>query len=126
MLRRRYGQPVRPHYIRPLHRSIGRARSSVVEHTLHTGGVVGSNPTAPTIRPREWQGWSRSDLEVARLEARDAAHLGPVGELDLAALAADHALTLHVGEDAVDVHRRLARDVGDLLLRERLEHVAVA
>ncbi len=33
------------------HRSIGRARSSVVEHTLHTGGVVGSNPTAPTIIP---------------------------------------------------------------------------
>ena len=29
---------------------IGRARSSVVEHTLHTGGVVGSNPTAPTMR----------------------------------------------------------------------------
>ena len=27
-----------------------RARSSVVEHTLHTGGVVGSNPTAPTMR----------------------------------------------------------------------------
>ena len=24
------------------------ARSSVVEHTLHTGGVVGSIPTAPT------------------------------------------------------------------------------
>ena len=27
------------------------ARSSVVEHTLHTGGVAGSIPAAPTISP---------------------------------------------------------------------------
>ena len=30
-----------------------RARSSAGEHTLHTGGVVGSIPTAPTIYPPE-------------------------------------------------------------------------
>lgn len=28
--------------------AFGRARSSAGEHTLHTGGVVGSIPTAPT------------------------------------------------------------------------------
>src|SRR3546814_1681541 len=29
-----------------------RARSSAVEHTLHTGGVTGSIPVAPTMTPR--------------------------------------------------------------------------
>src|SRR6187397_2931148 len=30
-----------------------RARSSVVEHTLHTGGVAGSIPAAPTSSPAQ-------------------------------------------------------------------------
>ena len=33
-----------------------RARSSVVEHTLHTGGVAGSIPAAPTINALEIKG----------------------------------------------------------------------
>src|SRR5438270_3946658 len=37
-----------------------RARSSVVEHTLHTGGVVGSNPTAPTSFGRRFGAHGRS------------------------------------------------------------------
>ena len=39
-----------------------RARSSVVEHTLHTGGVAGSIPAAPTIKPLEYMGF----LEIWR------------------------------------------------------------
>jgi DNA-binding protein HU-beta len=31
-----------------------RARSSAVEHTLHTGGVTGSIPVAPTMPSRIW------------------------------------------------------------------------
>jgi hypothetical protein len=31
-----------------------RARSSAVEHTLHTGGVTGSIPVAPTMAFRPW------------------------------------------------------------------------
>ena len=34
-----------------------RARSSVVEHTLHTGGVASSILAAPTIKPQEKQGF---------------------------------------------------------------------
>src|SRR5215470_16590244 len=34
---------------RPANCSLGRARSSAGEHTLHTGGVTGSIPVAPTI-----------------------------------------------------------------------------
>ena len=30
---------------------IGRARSSAEEHCLHTAGVAGSNPAAPTMEP---------------------------------------------------------------------------
>src|SRR5437868_9417966 len=60
-----------------------RARSSAVEHTLHTGGVTGSIPVAPTIPPREdVRGRSSLNLEISRLEASDAAHLGAVDELD--------------------------------------------
>ena len=33
------------------------ARSSAVEHTLHTGGVAGSIPAAPTIKPSEIRGF---------------------------------------------------------------------
>ena len=78
------------------------ARSSVVEHTLHTGGVVGSIPTAPTI-PNVVAGskiairridmlanppdWPRGRLfEVSRLEARHSAQLWPVLEGDFAAI----------------------------------------
>src|SRR3546814_11956193 len=33
-----------------------RARSSAVEHTLHTGGVTGSIPVAPTMASRALRG----------------------------------------------------------------------
>src|SRR5574338_1050398 len=108
------------------------ARSSAVEHTLHTGGVTGSIPVAPTILRRSRGAMQdalrslcdagRSGLQIARLEAADPAHLGPVAELDLAALALDQPLPLHVGEDPIDVDRRLAGDIGDLLLGEGVHH----
>ena len=59
------------------------------------------------------------------MEASDAAHLGGVDELDVAPLAANEALALHVREHAVDVDGRLAGDVGDLLLRERIDQAIV-
>src|SRR4029078_5127851 len=74
---------------------------------------------------KPWRSRALLDREIFGLEARDAAHFGPVGELDLAALAADQTLTFHVCENAVDVYRRLAGDVGDLLLREGVHHVRI-
>ncbi len=46
-----------------------RARSSVVEHTLHTGGVAGSIPAAPTIANLDRSGpiWRGETLTKARL-----------------------------------------------------------
>jgi hypothetical protein len=37
---------------RPLHTG-GRARSSAGEHSLHTGGVTGSIPVAPTMEIKD-------------------------------------------------------------------------
>src|SRR4029078_2066019 len=60
------------------------------------------------------------------LEASDPPHLGPIDEFDVAALAPDQALPLHVGEDAVDVEGGLALDVGNLLLSERIGQAVVS
>ena len=63
------------------------ARSSVVEHTLHTGGVAGSIPAAPTMPQRSRSGDRRAGvihaaslLQIARLEARHALQFAPVAE----------------------------------------------
>src|SRR6185312_13772889 len=43
---------------------------------------------------------------------------------DLAAMAVDQPLAFKIGEHAIDVYRGLARNVCDLLLRERVDHGA--
>src|SRR6185295_6990012 len=68
---------------------------------------------------------ARTSPEVGWLEARHAAHFGPVAKLDLTPLALNQSLALEVGEHAVDVDRCLTGDVGDLLLGERDGHPAV-
>src|SRR3954469_11030848 len=40
----------RPYTARPRYHATVRARSSAGEHSLHTGGVTGSIPVAPTTR----------------------------------------------------------------------------
>src|SRR6185369_7033455 len=64
-------------------------------------------------------------IQIGWLEARNAAHLGPVGELDLAAGPLDEPLAFHVSEDAIDVDRGLSGDVGNLLLSEGVGHLGV-
>src|SRR5438445_13397413 len=81
---------------------------------------VGSQVQSLSRPPRRDPRAQSSSFEIGWLKAADTKHFGPVHELDVAPLAPDQALALHIGEHAIAIDRGLPGDVCDLVLRERI------